>query len=247
LNSDYIYGLHTIKEAVLANRTIEKVFVQEGKSNPDFNSLIAELKSENVVIQYVPIQKLDYLSWNNPHQGIVALLSAISYVELEVVVNQVIENGLTALFMLLDGVTDVRNLGAIARNAESLGANALFLPTQNSAPITPVTLKASAGALNYIPVCRINNPKSAILLLKEYGIQIVAVSEKAENPLSNTDLSVPTCLILGDEGKGIGHNLLQLCDTKGYIPLFGKITSLNVSVAAGIALYEANQQRNYRL
>lgn len=238
-----IYGYHPLVEAVKSGKDIEKVLIQKGlrkETAPGLNSL---LKEYSIPFQYVPKEKLNRITTKN-HQGIVGLISPITYQQTEDIVQQVFEEGKIPLFIILDQITDVRNFGAIARSAECFGADALIIPEKGSARINEDAMKTSAGALNKIPVCRTSKLIDTILYLKNSGIRLCAASEKAELKLSDIDLKKPTALIMGSEEKGISEDVLKLTDDYFRIPIDGEIESLNVSVAAGICLYEVSKQRN---
>jgi 23S rRNA (guanosine2251-2'-O)-methyltransferase len=240
---DFIYGIHSVKEAILSGKTIDKILIQKGTSQT--LSEIKQLsKKYQISIQEVPLVVLEKLCYQKNHQGIAAYLSPIEYQPVEEIVTRTFEFGETPFLVLLDGVTDVRNLGAIARSAECMGVHALILPRTGSAKINQDAIKTSAGAFHYLPVCKEENLKKTILTLKAMGIQILACTEKTNKLVHQFDLSQPICFILGDEGKGISSSLLKLCDDKVSIPMFGQIESLNVSVAAGIIFYETQKQRN---
>jgi 23S rRNA (guanosine2251-2'-O)-methyltransferase len=196
----------------------------------------------SVPVSTVPVEKINQFTRKN-HQGVVAFVSPVQYHKLEHVIPEIYEKGLNPLILVLDRITDVRNFGAIARSAECMGANAIVIPTRNGAQINPDAVKTSAGALNFIPVCREKSLMDAILLLKESGLQILACSEKGNEPLSSADFTVPTAIIMGSEDEGVSSELLAKSGSIVRIPMTGKIASLNVSAAASILLYEAVRQR----
>ncbi len=240
---DLIYGIHSVKEAILAGKSIDKIIIQKGESK-----VLLEIKqmSKNaqIPVQVVPPFALDKLCYQKNHQGIAAYLSSIEYQPTEEIVISTFEYGEAPLLIVLDGVTDVRNLGAIARSAECMGVHAMILPQTGSARINHDAIKTSAGAFHYLPVCKEENLKKTILMLKNMGVYIIACTEKASKKIYELDLTQPLCWILGDESKGISSSLLKLCDDKASIPMYGQIDSLNVSVAAGIIFYETQKQRN---
>lgn len=237
-----IFGIRPVLEAIKANKEIDRVFVKNDFGGPLANELLHEIRTHNVSMQYVPMEKLDKLCSKN-HQGVVAVISPISYHDLEEVVVNGFENGKVPLLIILDGITDVRNFGAIARTCECAGVDAIVIPVSNSVRITDDAIKTSAGALYNIPVCRVNNIIDAILLLKQFGVEIIAISEKSERLFYETDLKGPVALILGSEESGISQSVIKRSDKKSKIPMFGKTGSLNVSVSTAIAVYEAVRQR----
>lgn len=239
---EIIFGTRAVIEAIRAHREIEKIYVQSGLSNDLIKELTQMVRENDLPLSFVPVQKLNRLS-NKNHQGVICMLSPISYVSIDNLSDKAYSEGRSPLFIILDRITDVRNMGAIARTAECAGADALVLADRGNAPITADTIKTSAGALHHLPVCREKDLKKTIRFLKDSGIQIVACTEKATQTIYEVDLSVPTALMLGSEEDGISASLLELADHEVKIPLNGKIESLNVSVAAGVALFEIIRQQ----
>jgi len=200
------------------------------------------IRRRGILYQFVPSQKLDRITRKN-HQGAIGFTTLVAYAPLEEVTASIWEKGETPLIVILDKVTDVRNLGAIARSAECAGAHAIVFPEQNSAQINASAVKSSAGALFKIPLCRSKNLKEDIRYLKQSGLQIVAATEKADFDYFKTDFTKPTAIIMGSEDRGISQEYLALSDVKAAIPVRGEIASLNVSAAASVLLYEAVRQR----
>lgn len=242
MKSTLIFGRHPVLEAIDAGKNLEKFFLQNGIEK-DFQKKILQLSREkNIPLQFVPIEKLNRLTKGN-HQGIVAFLSLIDSYKLEDVLPHIYDRGETPLFLLLDNITDVRNFGAIARTAEGAGVHALVIPEKGSAQINAEAIKASAGALNKINVCREKNLLNAINFLKLNGIQIIATDSTAEKMIFDCDFKIPTAIILGSEGTGILPEILRKVDVIAKIPMSGTMESFNVSVACGMILYEAMKQR----
>lgn len=239
---DLVFGIRPIMEAINAGRTIEKVLVKKDLDGELFNELLDLLLQHNIPVSKVPIEKLNRVTSSN-HQGVVAYMSPIEFVELEDLIPAILETGKVPLVILLDQVSDVRNFGAIARSAECAGADAIIIPLQGSAQINADALKTSAGALNIIPVCRVKLLKYATLYLQQNGFQVVAASEKAAVSLYSADLTGPTAIVMGAEDTGVSNEILKLANKTVKIPLVGKIDSLNVSVAASVILFEAVRQR----
>lgn len=243
-----IFGLRAIIEAINAGKTLEKIYLQKeikGELASELNQLIKENK---ISTSYVPVEKLNTLSrvgknQKQNHQGAVAKISSISFSNLDHFLENLNPKNKTPLFLLLDQISDVRNLGAIIRTAECTGVDAIIVPTHGSAPINADAIKTSAGAAFKIPICKVNHLLDAIYLLKELDTQIVSVTEKTNTHLFDINFKVPTALVMGSEFKGISNAVLKISDTKGKLPLLGEIESLNVSVAAGVALYEVVRQR----
>lgn len=241
-----IFGIHPILEALRAGKDIEKVFMQKGTGNTLMSELYREITEYKIPFQFVPPEKLNHLVKSKNHQGVVALLSPITYQDIENIIPAVFEKGETPLVMVLDRITDVRNLGAIARTAECTGVHALVVPAKGSAQINSDAIKTSAGALFNLAVCRSENLKYTIEFLKRSGLQLIACTEKGSKQINEINFSVPTALILGSEEDGISPEYLKRCDAEAHIPLLGETASLNVSVAAGIALYETMRQKRFK-
>lgn len=240
--NDYIFGLRPVIEAIEAGKEIDKIFVKKDLQGDLASELFALLRRHRIVAQRVPMEKLNRITRKN-HQGVVAMLSAVTYAKLEHLVPQLYEEGRLPFLVVMDGITDVRNFGAIARTAECCGADALVIPQRGSVSVGGDAVKTSAGALNYIPVCREYNLAGAVRFLKDNGYQIVAVSEKANENYTQADFTTPVALVMGAEDVGISEEVMRLCDTKVSIPMFGHIGSLNVSVAAAVLMYEVVRQR----
>jgi len=202
-------------------------------------------KHNGVPFTFVPQQKLNRLSTKN-HQGVICMLATVSYASLEGIIDKAYQEGREPFLLIVDRVTDVRNFGALARTAECAGLDAIIMGDSGNAPITGDAMKTSAGALSHLPVCREKDLKKTIRFLKENGVQIIACTEKATDLLYNIDLNTPLALIMGSEEDGISPQLLKEADRLAKIPMRGKISSLNVSVAAGISIYEALRQKGYK-
>lgn len=240
-----IFGTRAVMEAIRAKREIEKIFVQSGLNNDLIKELIQVAKTNGVPFTFVPQEKLNRLSSKN-HQGVICLLAAVQYANLENIIDKAYNEGREPFLLIVDRVTDVRNFGAIARTAECAGLDAIILGDAGNAPITGDAMKTSAGALSHLPVCRVKDMKKTILFLKENGVQIIACTEKGNSLLYEINLNTPIALIMGSEEDGISPQLLKEADHLAKIPMKGKISSLNVSVAAGISIYEAIRQKNHK-
>lgn len=241
-STDYIYGIRAVMEAIEAGKDIDKIFIKKDLQGDLANELMALVRRHRLLALRVPIEKINRITRKN-HQGVVAILSAVPYTRVGELVPQLYDEGILPFVIVLDGITDVRNFGAIARTAECCGANALVIPERGSVSAGGDAMKTSAGALNYIQVCRERNLESAVKYLKDNGYQIVGVSEKATINYTTADYSTPVALVMGAEDVGISPEIMRLCDTRVSIPMFGKIGSLNVSVAAGVMMYEVVRQR----
>lgn len=241
--SDYIFGLRAIIEAIEAGKDIDKVLVKKDINGDLARDLLAKAKEHGVLVRRVPVEKLNRITMKN-HQGAIAILAAVPYQKLENIIPILYENGKIPLMVVLDGVTDIRNFGAIARTANCAGVDAIVIPSHNSVSITADAVKTSAGALFHIPVCRENSTLDAVKCLKENGYKIVAATEKGAVNYTLTDFTVPVAIVMGAEETGISDEVLRLADDLAAIPIRGAISSLNVSVAAGVMIYEAVRQRN---
>jgi 23S rRNA (guanosine2251-2'-O)-methyltransferase len=230
-------------EKLLAGEQLEKVLLQKGLKGDLLQELKRMLKAHKVPISLVPPEKLNRLSRQN-HQGAIAFTSPIRYLPLEEIITQTFESGQAPLFLMLDGVTDVRNVGSIARTAECIGVHALILPTKGSAQINADAVKTSAGALHHLPVCREPNLEICAQNLKASGIHVLACTEKVSNTVFEQDLKLPLCLVMGSEDNGVSPELLHMSDAKMAIPLRGKIGSLNVGAATAMILMEVSRQRS---
>ena len=237
-----IFGTRAVIEAVNAGKEIDKIIIQKGLSNQLYSELRKAIKDLDIPIQIVPPEKINRITSKN-HQGVLAFIAQVTYYEVEDLLATVFEKGKTPLVLILDRVTDVRNFGAIARSADCSGVDFIVIPSRGAAQINADAVKTSAGALNRMKVCRVDNLKSTIDYLKEYGLQIVSCHEKTESYYFNADLTKPTAIIMGSEENGISNEYLKRSDIQVKIPMVGNIASLNVSVAAGIILFEAIRQR----
>lgn len=242
MENNIIYGIRPVVEAIEAGRSIEKVYFKKGADGQLISELRALCHRRKIHTQEVPVEKLDRLT-RMAHQGVVAQAAAIAYVSLEEMLALVPE-GEAPLLVLCDGVTDIRNFGAIARSAQCAGAHGIIMPLKNSAPVNAEAIKSSAGALNILPVARVGSVRNAIKFLQSAGLQAVAVSEKANKELFWYDFTPPTLLVMGSEDRGISGEVLKTCDGQVAIPMRGKIESLNVSAAAAVMLFEVVRQRN---
>ena len=236
-DNNLLYGIRPVMEAIQAGREIDRLMLQQGLKGELLPELRKLLNENNIPFQYVPIEKLNRLVRAN-HQGVVCSVSPIDFQPIENLLMSVYEKGETPLFLMLDRITDVRNLGAIARSAECAGVHGLIIPDRGGAPISSDAMKTSAGALSVLPVHRSSNLKNTLDYLKESGLTIVAASEKGDTPYYKATYREPMVLILGSEEDGVSPEYLKRCDKVVNIPMRGSIGSLNVSVAAGILLFE---------
>ena len=241
MDNNLIFGIRPVVEAIEAGREIEILYSRKGAEGQLMTELRDLCLRHRVHVQEVPVEKLNRLVRGN-HQGVVAQIAAIAYVQLDDILERVPDDE-TPLVVVFDGVTDVRNFGAIARSAECAGAHGLIAPLKNSAPVNAEAIRASAGALTTIPVCRVGSIRNTIKTLQAEGFQVVAATEKSRKLLYDADLRRPTALVMGAEETGISKEVLKLCDERLAIPLIGRIESLNVSAAAAVMLFEVVRQR----
>ena len=239
---NYIFGIRPIIEAIESGKTIDKLFIQKGLHNDLFAELWKLVRLRRINYKHVPIEKINRLTKKN-HQGVFAFISPIDFHSIEDIVPALYEKGEVPLILVLDRITDVRNFGAIARTAVCSGVDTILIPEQNSAAINADAIKTSAGALMKIPVCRTWNLKISLQFLKDSGIQIISCTEKTQDNMYKADYTPPTAIIVGSEEDGVSTEFLKMSDAKAKIPLSNKISSLNVSVATGIILYEVIRQR----
>ncbi len=242
LEGTMIYGTRAVIEAIRSGKEIERLFIQQGLNNPLLRELRDEIKSAGILFQQVPIEKLNRLSRGN-HQGVIGIISEINYFSIEQLVPQLFEKGVVPLLLILDRITDTRNFGAIARTAECSGVNGIIIPSRGGALINSDAIKTSAGALHHLPVCREHNLKDTIEFLKNSGIKIYSCTEKTDSYLFDVDFKTPLAIIMGSEENGVSPEYLKRSDVLMKIPMQGSIESYNVSVAAGMVLYEVMRQR----
>ena len=237
-----IFGIRAIIEAIQAGKEVDKVFVQKEISGELMKDLMKVMKRGNINFTYVPVEKLHRMTPNN-HQGAVATISPISFMDLEQLVESTLNSTTVPLFLILDQISDARNFGAIIRTAECTGVNGIIVQKSGSAPVNGDTVKTSAGAVFNIPICKVEHIKDAVFYLQGSGIQTVAATEKTDETIYDIDLKIPTAIIMGSEERGINPSVLKTVDKKAKLPMFGNIGSLNVSVACGAFLYEVVRQR----
>lgn len=238
-----IFGTRAVIEAVQAGKEIDKILMRRDLSNDLARQLFNLVKETNIPIQRVPQEKLDRLTRKN-HQGVIAFISAVSYQKLEDIVPFLYEEGKIPFIVLLDGITDVRNFGAIARTCECAGVDAIVIPARNSVSVNADAMKTSAGALHTLPVCKESSITEAIKFLKDCGYKIIAATERATDIYTSPDYNTPVAIVLGGEDHGISADNLRICDEMVKIPTLGNISSLNVSAAAAVLVYEVVRRRN---
>jgi 23S rRNA (guanosine2251-2'-O)-methyltransferase len=234
---DLTFGIRSVIEAIKQGKTINKILLQKGLTGELIKELLVLVHKENIVVQKVPVQKLNHMVKKN-HQGVIAMISPVAYHEIDWMVQQVYEKGEDPFILILDRVKDVRNFGAIARTAECFGVHAIVIPSKDSALITNDAVKTSAGALFKIPVCKVTSLNAAVDFLKGCGLKIFSCTEKSETLINRVETTGPKALIMGSEEDGVAPQLIKSSDVNFQIPMSGSIASLNVSVACGIAIHK---------
>lgn len=241
-NQYYIYGMHPVTDAVRQGRKFERILFRKGLEGEQFRALLDEVKQRGILYQFVPGEKMNRIV-KGAHQGVVAYLAQIDYVPFEEMVEGALSRKANPIFLLLDGISDVRNLGAIARSAECAGIDGIVVPERGSAAINADAVKTSAGALLRIPTARVPNLRTALYYFRDSDFQIVAASEKAEDAMYDVNFRKASVIVMGSEGSGISEPVLSLCTVGARIPMSGQTGSLNVSVAAALVMFEAVRQR----
>ncbi|HOE03972.1 MAG TPA: 23S rRNA (guanosine(2251)-2'-O)-methyltransferase RlmB [Bacteroidales bacterium] len=239
----FIFGIHPVIEALKSGTEINKIFIRKGLLSDAIGQLINLAKPLNIPVQFIPQERFNKYTRKN-HQGVLAIVSPVEYQPWEEVLHRVFASGRDPLFLVLDGITDVRNFGAIARTAECTGVDAIIITTTNNPGITADAVKTSAGALNTVPVCRVKYLSDTLKALRQSGLSIVACTRSNDTPYIEADFNRPLAIVMGSEDKGIEPVNLNQCELNIGIPVFGSLDSLNVSVATGVVVYEVLRQRN---
>lgn len=240
--SQVVFGIRAIIEAIESGKQVDKVLMKKDLGGELARELLSVTREYNVPVQRVPVERINKVTRKN-HQGVIAFMAAVDYYHVDDIVPALYDEGINPLVVVLDGVTDVRNFGAIARTCECAGVNCIVIPERNSVSVNADAVKTSAGALNYLPVCRERNLVKSVQYLRDSGFKVMGASEKTDLNYTKADFTGPVAIVLGAEDTGISTDVLKLCDTLVAIPEFGQINSLNVSVAGGIMIYEVVRQR----
>lgn len=238
-----IYGIHALEEAIQADMTIAKIYVQQDNQNHKIQKLLQQCSDLGATVAYAPIEKLNKLSKGRNHQGIVATISPIEFLAIEDLISNALSTTSKPVFILLDQISDVRNFGAIIRSAAAANVNGIIVQKKGGAPINADTVKTSAGTIFNMPICKVDHIKDAIFYLQAENIPTIAATEKSKISLYQTDLTNAYALVLGSEGRGINPSVLKMCDQEMAIPISNEIDSLNVSVACAVILFEGIRQR----
>ncbi len=241
-DKQYLFGIHPILEAIKTGKKLDKVLLKQGLESRE---LLELLRTKEIPFQFVPIERLNR-AVRGPHQGVIAYISQIDYVTIEELVKKAMAQSSNPIFLILDGVSDVRNMGAIARSLECAGGHGIIVPAKGGAAINAEAIKASAGALMRIDACRVPNLRLAAYYLKDSGFKLIAATEKTDKLIYEVDMTGPIAIIMGSEGKGISQFMLEIADERASIPMAGKIASLNVSVASALFMFEAVRQRTQK-
>lgn len=240
--SQVVFGIRAVIEAIESGKQVDKVLMKKDLGGELARELLSVTREYNVPVQRVPVERINKVTRKN-HQGVIAFMAAVDYYHVDDIVPALYDEGINPLVVVLDGVTDVRNFGAIARTCECAGVNCIVIPERNSVSVNADAVKTSVGALNYLPVCRERNLVKAVQYLRDSGFKVMGASEKTDLNYTKADFTGPVAIVLGAEDTGISTDVLKLCDTLVAIPEFGQINSLNVSVAGGIMIYEVVRQR----
>ena len=241
-NNDIVFGTRPVLEAINSGKTLEKLFIQKNLKKEILEKIKSKLSNKKINISYVPKEKLNRITKKN-HQGIICYISPISYQPIEEIIQRVFEKGKDPFVIILDRITDTRNFGAISRVADASGVDAIIIPEKESAIITSDSIKTSAGAINFIPICKVKSLRSTANFLKESGLKLVSCTEKGDKKFYDADLTSPCCIILGSEKDGISNSLMDISDESLNIPMKGNVESLNVSSSASVILFEVVRQR----
>ena len=241
-NNDIVFGTRPVLEAINSGKTLEKLFIQKNLKKEILEKIKSKLSNKKINISYVPKEKLNRITKKN-HQGIICYISPISYQPIEEIIQRVFEKGKDPFVIILDRITDTRNFGAISRVADASGVDAIIIPEKESAIITSDSIKTSAGAINYIPICKVKSLRRTANFLKESGLKLVSCTEKGDTKFYDADLTSPCCIILGSEKDGISNSLMDISDERLNIPMKGNVESLNVSSSASVILFEVVRQR----
>ena len=240
--SQVVFGIRAVIEAIESGKQVDKVLMKKDLGGELARELLSVTREYNVPVQRVPVERINKVTRKN-QQGVIAFMAAVDYYHVDDIVPALYDEGINPLVVVLDGVTDVRNFGAIARTCECAGVNCIVIPERNSVSVNADAVKTSAGALNYLPVCRERNLVKTVQYLRDSGFKVMGASEKTDLNYTKADFTGPVANVLGAEDTGISTDVLKLCDTLVAIPEFGQINSLNVSVAGGIMIYEVVRQR----
>lgn len=244
--NDKVEGRNPVLEALRSEREIDKILIAKGAKEGSINKIIGMAKDKGIIIQYVEKQKLNEIAESNNHQGVIALVAAYKYSEVEDILEKASVKGEKPFIIILDEIMDPHNLGSIMRTADAVGAHGIIIPKRRSVGLTATVAKTSAGAIEYVPVARVSNIPQAIDKLKQEGLWVVGADMRGDKDYFHEDMTGAIALVIGNEGKGISRLVKEKCDFLVKIPMTGKVASLNASIAAGILMYEVLRQKNLK-
>ena len=240
----FVEGRHPVEEALLSGRTIDKIYIAKGGKSANVNDILSMANEKKIPVSFVDRKKIDEMSESHSHQGIIAKVSAYAYLELDDLIERINSKDTPAFLVLLDEIQDPHNLGSVLRTADASGVDAVIIPKRRSATLTPVVAKTSAGAVEYVPVCKVTNLVKTMEKLKDCGVWIIGADMNGDKLYQDEDFSGPIALVIGNEGQGISRLVREKCDFLVRIPMKGKVNSLNASVSASILMYEVMRQRD---
>jgi 23S rRNA (guanosine2251-2'-O)-methyltransferase len=241
---EIIYGKNPVLEALRSGRELNKIWISEGSKPQAVQAIYDEAKKKGVIISQVPRSKIDQATGTKNHQGVMAYIAAYTYVELEDLLERASRSGKPPVLVMLDGLEDPHNLGSILRSADASGVDGVIIPKRRAVGLTNVVAKASAGAIEYVPVCRVNNLGQVIDILKQKGYWVIGADASANTDYRAADYTSPVVLVTGSEGKGISRLIREKCDILVKLPMMGHVTSLNAGVATALLMYEVFRQRS---
>ncbi|MBM7634687.1 23S rRNA (guanosine(2251)-2'-O)-methyltransferase RlmB [Geomicrobium sediminis] len=241
---EWLAGRNAVTEALRSSQSVQKVWVAEGVKKASIHEITQKAKEQNIVVNFVPKQKVDTLVGHKNHQGIIASIAAHNYSDMETLFQRAEAKGTAPFFILLDGIEDPQNLGSILRSADAAGADGVIIPKRGASGLTSTVAKASAGAIAHVPVVKVTNMARTIAELKERGLWMIGSDAKGDGDFKQLDASMPLGLIIGSEGKGMSRLVKESCDFLYSIPLMGQVTSLNAAVAGSLFMYEVQRKRS---
>jgi len=246
--SDIVFGIHAVQEALRSEKQLDRLYVSQGRKGKAIHDILEVAKARRLDVRFEPWERLTARSGGSTsHQGVVGMIASFTYIAFEDLLASFPDLNEPAFLLVLDQIQDPHNLGAILRSAECAGVHGVILPARKSVEITPTVIKVSAGAASYIPVCRVTNLASTIDILKEHGVWVIGAADNAQQSYLQTDLTTPVALVIGNEEKGMRRLVTEKCDLVVSIPLYGKISSLNASVASAVLAFEVRRQRQYAM
>lgn len=246
MSEEFIAGRNSVAEALKAGRPINKILVAKGERHGSIREITGQARVQGLVVQEVDPAKLDQIAVGVRHQGIIAMIPPVAYVEIEDILHQAAEKGEAPFLILLDELEDPHNVGAILRTADATGVHGMLLPKRRTSPLTATVAKTSAGAVEHVPVARIGNVAQTLKQLKKQGMWVVGADMDGDKTYYEADLTGPIVIVVGNEGQGMGRLTKEVCDFVVRIPMKGKISSLNASVACSLLLYEVLRQREMK-